>query len=305
MRLEGPRKSKRGRGQQATTSGKASKKQRKASSSSQGPEEDEKDGEDEEDGEDGEEKEEVDPASLIDQGHREIVDTLLADMVGARTADRKAIREGKPGLKRLELLSRVRDTLIKKILFPTIFKLDGSGRFPVHNELALWLSKLPDHSFPHQLIRSTIFNILIAQKSQFLDEDPNDMKDLLVESKLGSAVKFFAHHFPDETLENKKLANDLVLFWVRLHRGDFEDGSRPQRVQYSASSAPKLTEAQKDRVLQQAKWKEYIGPRILMPQRPSFEGLTPVESDDAAAFRGSDSRQKSVTVERLRRLTRR
>ena len=224
------------------------------------------------------------------------VEDVLRQMVRARESDAVLMRNKQPALNRLRLLSTMRDVLMKKINFQAYFKLTESPA-ALYAEFSNWLRKLPDGSFPHPKIRNAIFTILDAQKSMFWVKGEKlsakqryppsineDMLEVLEDSRIATAVKYFAEHFLDETPENKKLANALVVYWVyTIRRNDAPSSSSSSSTSsgFSRQSRPSsaLSRDHEERLLRQQKWVQFIGPRLAMPEKPSFEGLVVASPD--------------------------
>merc|ERR1719408_262300 len=113
------------------------------------------------------------------------------------------------------MLPRVVDVLNKSFYAESFLAHKGCAI------LALWLRKLPDGTLPNIELRTKLLDVMtrmpISTALLKEDLDATNYSDMMPEGKtprLGEAVRIIMQN-PDETVENKKLANRLVEKWLK------------------------------------------------------------------------------------------
>lgn len=132
-------------------------------------------------------------------------ESLLAQMEAAFEADREAFAKGEPALNKLRMLKKVEENLSIDNMHEDLM----SGG--VLGALRGWLEIMPDGSLPNSKIRTSI---LIMLDKLRVDCSNEDHREQLKRSGIGRIVMFLSK-LPDETQENRRLAQKLVQTWSR------------------------------------------------------------------------------------------
>eukprot|EP00475_Leptophrys_vorax_P038844 TRINITY_DN6934_c0_g1_i1.p1 TRINITY_DN6934_c0_g1~~TRINITY_DN6934_c0_g1_i1.p1 ORF type:complete len:425 (-),score=29.15 TRINITY_DN6934_c0_g1_i1:102-1328(-) len=164
------------------------------------------------------------------------VEEFHAKMRRAAEDDADSNRRGRPAIAKLRMLAELMGTLRKKHLQREF--LDRG----VFSYLKDWLEPLPDLSLPNIKIRTSILELLGELP---IDVGNNsERRRQLKESGLGRVVMFLSK-LPEETVQNRKLARDLVDTWSRpifeksIHYRDLKDDyDRPSRPPPSHRDEP-------------------------------------------------------------------
>lgn len=134
--------------------------------------------------------------------HREeaYIEDILKKMQAAAEEDAELNRQGKPAVKKLELL----DPLYDKVLYKGIHEeLLDKGVLKI---LRRWLEPLPDRSLPNDRVKKTVLKILALFSVE---------KEHLCASGIGKIVLFYSKN-PGEKQKIREEANNLVLKWIRV-----------------------------------------------------------------------------------------
>ncbi|GJP67510.1 hypothetical protein CLOP_g24324 [Closterium sp. NIES-67] len=169
-----------------------------------------------------------------------------AKMLKAAEDDALANRQHRPAINKLRMLGEMLSTLRKKHLQREF--LDRG----VFSYLKNWLEPLPDLSLPNIKIRTSILELV---KELPIDVGGNtERRRQLKESGLGRVVMFLSK-LPEETVQNRKLARDLVDMWSRpifeksTHYRDLRDDyDRPMRPPptHREEAAPRVSHSRPD-----------------------------------------------------------
>ncbi|CAJ0918520.1 unnamed protein product, partial [Mesorhabditis belari] len=135
---------------------------------------------------------------VINDNDDKIVKLVDAMKLAAQN-DRQSYEMKVPALKKLKLLPKVKEMLLKSELFDALI---DNGMIAV---LADWMSLLPDNTLPSLDIRTTILKLL-----QQYDLEQETLRC----SGMGKEVMAISKH-PKESAENKRLAQKLIHKWAR------------------------------------------------------------------------------------------
>uniref|UniRef100_A0A182VZK4 TFIIS N-terminal domain-containing protein n=1 Tax=Anopheles minimus TaxID=112268 RepID=A0A182VZK4_9DIPT len=138
--------------------------------------------------------------SPITNENVELIVELLQQMKQAATQDRQLNLESKPATKKIAILHKVMQQLIKKDLQHTFLDYD------LLHVLAEWIRPLPNKALPCLQIRESVLKLLTSF--------PAIDKLYLKQSGIGKAVMYLYKH-PKETKANRKRANVLIAGWFR------------------------------------------------------------------------------------------
>jgi hypothetical protein len=129
------------------------------------------------------------------------MDELVNEMMDAVEKDLESLRSEQPALAKLQMLSKVEDTVYKQS-YQDAF-VDAGGLRAIRE----WLRLLPDNSLPSLTMRTSMLQIL--QKLT-----PTLSIENLRESQVGHAVRDIIFH-EEETVANKRVANTIGEAWLR------------------------------------------------------------------------------------------
>lgn len=127
--------------------------------------------------------------------------SFIKKMEQAIANDFQALRDKKPATQRIKMLNDVLHQLSKVHLQETLLNNN------ILTTIRTWLEPLPDGTLPSMNIRSGLLNIL---NSKYDTVSPEHLKP----SKIGQVVMILWKH-PQETPQNKRIAQDLIEKWSR------------------------------------------------------------------------------------------
>lgn len=130
------------------------------------------------------------------------MDELVHDMFSAAENDVNSLLDGKPGIAKLSLLSKVEDLTSKQTLQDSF--IDAGGLKAIRE----WLRLLPDSSLPNLSLRTSLLGVILKVVPSISIEN-------LRESQVGFAIRDIIFH-EDETPSNKRIANEIAEHWLRL-----------------------------------------------------------------------------------------
>eukprot|EP00201_Polytomella_parva_P015008 CAMPEP_0175061872 /NCGR_PEP_ID=MMETSP0052_2-20121109/13835_1 /TAXON_ID=51329 ORGANISM="Polytomella parva, Strain SAG 63-3" /NCGR_SAMPLE_ID=MMETSP0052_2 /ASSEMBLY_ACC=CAM_ASM_000194 /LENGTH=352 /DNA_ID=CAMNT_0016327793 /DNA_START=10 /DNA_END=1068 /DNA_ORIENTATION=- len=110
-----------------------------------------------------------------------------------------------PAVAKLRMLKEVEAFLSQKRYHQYFIDFGGLGA------LTSWIEPYSDGSLPNINVRSTILKCLTRLP---LDTGIEEHKEILKKSQLGQRVMFYSR-CPDETVENRRIASELVQRWSR------------------------------------------------------------------------------------------
>uniref|UniRef100_A0A8R1HYJ9 IWS1-like protein n=1 Tax=Caenorhabditis japonica TaxID=281687 RepID=A0A8R1HYJ9_CAEJA len=157
-----------------------------------------------------------------------LVMRLTERMKAAAKSDRNANVERKPAFQKIKMLPEVKAMLLKAGIVDALIE---NGFMSALSE---WLAPLPDKCLPALDIRITILKLLHVPRFWKLD------RSTLKQSGLGKAVMMLYKH-PNETKDNKAIANKLIGEWARpiYHLdADYSTISRQEREERDYSRMP-------------------------------------------------------------------
>lgn len=137
--------------------------------------------------------------------NRTTVENLLAQMEVALDEDDKARQRGRPAVHKLRLLSRVQEVLSMRKLHSDLL---DAGLLGI---LKGWIEPMEDGTLPNSKVRGTVLSLLTRLP---IDCSFEDRREQLKRSELGKVVMFLSK-FPGETMENRRIAQQLVESWSR------------------------------------------------------------------------------------------
>ncbi|CAI2351035.1 unnamed protein product [Caenorhabditis sp. 36 PRJEB53466] len=157
-----------------------------------------------------------------------LVVRLTERMKAAAKSDRNANVERKPAFQKIKMLPEVKAMLLRAGIVDALIE---NGFMSALSE---WLAPLPDKCLPALDIRITILKLLHNPRFWKLD------RSTLKQSGLGKAVMMLYKH-PNETKENKAIANKLIGEWARpiYHLdADYSTISRDERKERDYARVP-------------------------------------------------------------------
>ncbi|CAG0885318.1 unnamed protein product [Darwinula stevensoni] len=174
----------------------------------------------------------------------DLIADLMVDMRNAAEEDRELNLKGEPAIKKLSVMKRAQNELLKADLQHAFL---DSGILNVFTE---WLSPMPDRSLPSLKIRTAFLKIL----QQF----PRVESHALKASGIGKAIMYLYKH-PKETKENRMRAGKLINEWSRpifnlatnfsamskeeREQRDFEQLNKAKRISNDGGSTPARRES--------------------------------------------------------------
>lgn len=132
-------------------------------------------------------------------------ENLLAQMEAALEADLEAFSKQEPALHKLRMLKKAEEAFSIRKMHE--YLMNGG----ILGVLKGWLEPMPDGSLPNTRVRGAVLSMLESLKINCGNEDH---KEQLKKSGVGRLVMFLSK-LPDETAENRKLAQSLVESWSR------------------------------------------------------------------------------------------
>ncbi|CAL2041264.1 hypothetical protein CAEBREN_04369 [Caenorhabditis brenneri] len=195
-----------------------------------------------------------------------MVARLTERMKHAAKADRNANVERKPAFQKIKMLPEVKAILLRAGIVEVLIE---NGFMSALSE---WLAPLPDKCLPALDIRITILKLLHNPRFWKLD------RSTLKQSGLGKAVMMLYKH-PNETKENKAIANKLIGEWARpiYHLDtDYSTLSKTDRMERDYARMPEKRK-------QKLNSREEDPDEDDTPKRPRIrdaEGLGPTQSLD-------------------------
>ncbi|CAI7759310.1 unnamed protein product [Closterium sp. NIES-54] len=237
------------------------------------------------------------------------VEEFHAKMLKAAEDDATANRQHRPAINKLRMLPEMLNTLRKKHLQREF--LDRG----VFSYLKNWLEPLPDLSLPNIKIRTSILELV---KELPIDVGgSSERRRQLKESGLGRVVMFLSK-LPEETVQNRKLARDLVDMWSRpifeksTHyrdlRDDYDRPTRPPPSQREDASAHESSHSRPDDLdldnageakgeAEEGAGKKRVMTRVPQPMAMDFRVRPESKvTEEMLARRGQkDARHQSVT----------
>lgn len=132
-------------------------------------------------------------------------ENLMAQMEAALEADLEAFSRKEPALHKLRMLKKAQDALSIQKMHE--FFMSGG----ILGLLKGWLEPMPDGSLPNTRVRGGVLSMLQNLRINCANEDH---KEQLKKSGVGRVVMFLSK-LPDETPENRRLAQSLVESWSR------------------------------------------------------------------------------------------
>lgn len=123
---------------------------------------------------------------------------LVERMIAAASMDVEAVKQGKPGLAKLKMLSEISE--FSKPAWRNWCITEGAAV-----ALASWIATLPDGSLPNLSVRTKVLQIALQLPFQSNDLRDNDLGRLI--------VALWKH--PDECDSNRVLIRSIVQKWVR------------------------------------------------------------------------------------------
>jgi transcription factor SPN1 len=136
---------------------------------------------------------------------RRKAENMLALMEAALEADLDAFSKGEPALNKLKTLKKAEEMLSIRRFHEDLMSCGILGM------LKGWLEPMPDGSLPNSKVRGGVLSMLQELQVNCSNEDHRDQ---LKKSGVGKLVMFLSK-LPDETPENRKLAQHLVETWSR------------------------------------------------------------------------------------------
>ncbi|CAI5497214.1 unnamed protein product [Closterium sp. Naga37s-1] len=238
------------------------------------------------------------------------VEEFHAKMLKAAEDDATANRQHRPAINKLRMLPEMLNTLRKKHLQREF--LDRG----VFSYLKNWLEPLPDLSLPNIKIRTSILE-LVKELPIDVGGSPERRRQLK-ESGLGRVVMFLSK-LPEETVQNRKLARDLVDMWSRpifeksTHyrdlRDDYDRPTRPPPSQREDASAHESSHSRPDDLdldnageakgeAEEGAGKKRVMTRVPQPMAMDFRVRPESKvTEEMLARRGQkDARHQSVSV---------
>lgn len=153
---------------------------------------------------------------------------LTERMKHAAKSDRNANVERKPAFQKIKMLPEVKAVMLRAGIVEVLIE---NGFMSALSE---WLAPLPDKCLPALDIRITVLKLLHNPRFWKLD------RSTLKQSGLGKAVMMLYKH-PNETKENKAIANKLIGEWARpiYHLDtDYSTVSRHEREERDYARMP-------------------------------------------------------------------
>ncbi|EFO92379.1 hypothetical protein CRE_10921 [Caenorhabditis remanei] len=157
-----------------------------------------------------------------------MVSRLTERMKHAAKSDRNANVERKPAFQKIKMLPEVKAVMLRAGIVEVLIE---NGFMSALSE---WLAPLPDKCLPALDIRITLLKLLHNPRFWKLD------RSTLKQSGLGKAVMMLYKH-PNETKENKAIANKLIGEWARpiYHLDtDYSTVSRNEREERDYARMP-------------------------------------------------------------------
>uniref|UniRef100_A0A1I7UNK3 IWS1-like protein n=1 Tax=Caenorhabditis tropicalis TaxID=1561998 RepID=A0A1I7UNK3_9PELO len=157
-----------------------------------------------------------------------VISRLTERMKHAAKSDRNANVERKPAFQKIKMLPEVKAAMLRAGIVEVLIE---NGFMSALSE---WLAPLPDKCLPALDIRINILKLLHNPRFWKLD------RSTLKQSGLGKAVMMLYKH-PNETKENKAIANKLIGEWARpiYHLDtDYSTVSRHEREERDYARMP-------------------------------------------------------------------
>jgi len=132
-------------------------------------------------------------------------ENLMAQMEAALEADLEAFSRKEPALHKLRMLKKAQEALSIQKMHE--YLMVGG----ILGVLKGWLEPMPDGSLPNTRVRGGVLSMLESLRINCANEDH---KEQLKKSGVGRLVMFLSK-LPDETPENRRLAQSLVESWSR------------------------------------------------------------------------------------------
>mmetsp|Transcript_9621 Transcript_9621/g.13067 ORF Transcript_9621/g.13067 Transcript_9621/m.13067 type:complete len:453 (+) Transcript_9621:142-1500(+) len=136
---------------------------------------------------------------------RQHVELFLSKMELAVDQDQEANQRGRPAIHKLQMLKEVQEVVEKTYLHEDLLEAG------LLNVMRAWLEPLKDGSIPNVNVRTTLLKLL---KKLPVNVEMFDRRDQLKKSGLGKMVMFL-YKLPEESMQNKKIAQSLVEQWSR------------------------------------------------------------------------------------------
>jgi len=132
-------------------------------------------------------------------------ENLMAQMEAALEADLEAFSNKEPALHKLRMLKKAEEMISIRRMHEHL--MNGG----ILGLLKGWLEPMPDGSLPNSKVRGGVLSMLENLNINCANEDH---KEQLKKSGVGRLVMFLSK-LPDETQENRRLAQALVESWSR------------------------------------------------------------------------------------------
>eukprot|EP00033_Pygsuia_biforma_P004472 GCRY01004903.1.p1 GENE.GCRY01004903.1~~GCRY01004903.1.p1 ORF type:complete len:439 (-),score=69.58 GCRY01004903.1:77-1393(-) len=164
----------------------------------------------------------------LEINHQKLINdarVLLYDMETAAKEDFAAIKNKEVAAHKLKVLPRFTKAVLVREMQDALV---DCGLLSV---LFQWLRPLPDRSLPNYNIRHSLLNIILKLQVT---------ADQLEGSKIGAAIAHLRKR-PEETYENKEIANNILNNWGRLIYGLSDDYKELSEFEYSKTT-PKMKE---------------------------------------------------------------
>ncbi|GAX85985.1 hypothetical protein CEUSTIGMA_g13401.t1 [Chlamydomonas eustigma] len=155
-----------------------------------------------------------------DQQMANIVDDKIAKMEAAAEADMEEHQNRRPAIHKLKVLAEVEEFLAQKKYHELFISSGGLG------VLKAWVEPYADGSLPNARVRAAV---LRGCQLLPIDTTREDMKAQLKRSELGKRVLFLSM-CSAETMENKRMARELVQNWSRPIYDDPDAEAEKKRI---------------------------------------------------------------------------
>lgn len=195
------------------------------------------------------------------------VSRLVERMKHAAKSDRNANIERKPAFQKIKMLPEVKAIMLRAGIVEVLIE---NGFMSALSE---WLAPLPDKCLPALDIRITVLKLLHNPRFWKLD------RSTLKQSGLGKAVMMLYKH-PNETKENKGIANKLIGEWARpiYHLDtDYSTVSRQEREERDYSRMP---EKRKKKINSRDEEEPNDDDQPKRPRIRDADEMGPTKSDD-------------------------